>query len=288
MFRWHAIVIFVFTTTLSAYGQGSSALADAQSLYEKGRFNDVIARVDQNLLEDVESFDAWMLKGNAYQKIEKFVAAIQCYEKAKKIDKNSALLYANWGNAYFNLNQLEEAENLLAKALKLNPDLADAYYYMGNVEYMNYKTNAALRNYNKAINLDENYRDALYMRAAANAELQKYSDAVRDYQRALEIDPELVAAKYNIAVIHLVNEQYETAIEMLDEIDPKKLPKEADFYYYKAEAQYFSGKEEDACSTYKTAADYGDEESLEIYTRYCLNKEEREALKSKRTIRMAF
>lgn len=288
MFRLIALLIIALIAPLCASSQGDSALNDAKSLYQEGRFSDVIAAVDEIVNTEEENFEALLLKGDSYQKLEKFVAAIQCYEQAKKIDKNSALLYANWGSAYFNLNQLEEAETRLKKSLKLDPELADAYYFMGNVEYMKFKTNSALKYYNKAIELRNDYRDAIYMRAAANAELENYWEAIRDYEQVLELDPNLESAKYNIAVIHLVNEQYDTANELLAEINPKLLPKAADFYFYQAEALYFSGNEEEACPLYKTAADYGDKESLEIYERYCLNKEEREALKEKRTIRMAF
>jgi len=288
MLRLITFVIIVFIAPISAISQGDSALKNAKSLYEKGRFNDVIVAVDEIVNDKEARFEALLLKGNSYQKLEKYVAAIQCYEKAKKLDNSSALLYANWGSAYFNLDQFEEAENLLKKSLKLDPELADAYYFMGNIEYMNYKTNSALKYYQKAIELRKGYRDAIYMYAAASAELENYSEAILNYERVLEIDPNLESAKYNIAVIYLVNEQYEKANVLLSEINPKLLPKEVDFYFYQAEALYFSGKEEDACPIYKTAADYGDKESLEIYQRYCLKKEEREELQEKRTIRMAF
>jgi tetratricopeptide (TPR) repeat protein len=283
-----SFLLFIALTSGQAFAQQSELLAHAFELYENGKYAEAITTVDRIIASDENTFDAWLIKGNSFQKEEKFVAAVQAYETAQSINAESAPLNTFHGAAFINLQQYTEAEKKLKKALKLDPEFAEAHYFMGNVQYFNYSTNAAIRSYNEAIRLKPQYRDALYMRAASLAELGKYEEALRDYQAALDIDPTLTTAAYNIAIIYLQAEQYEKAGNLLAEIDPAALPDQRDYHFYLGEALYFSDKKEDACAAYLIAKDHGDTEAADIYQRYCISKEERKAPAEKRTIRMAF
>jgi tetratricopeptide (TPR) repeat protein len=283
-----SLFIAIILASTSVFSQQGELLAYAYELYEDGKYAEAIATVDKIIAQDQDTFDAWLVKGNCFQKEEKFVAAIQSYEKAEKINDFSAPLHTYHGAAFLNLQQYGEAEKKLKKALKIDPEFAEAHYFMGNLRYFNFSTNAAIRSYDEAIRLKPEYRDALYMRAASFAELGKYSEALQDYQAALDIDPTLTAAAYNIAIIYLQDEQYEKAAALLSEVDPTDLPSQSDYQFYLGEALYFSNQKEDACAAYTRAKELGDTEAADIYQRYCLTKEVREAPAEKRTIRMAF
>lgn len=281
------LILCTFFQTLLCFSQ-NALVAEAQTLYDTEKYPQA-----QRLLQDVARSDsatseALHLMANCLQKEEKFVAAIQYYEKAEKLSGASAALMADHANALINLTQYKEAEKKLKKALKADPELPEAYYFYGNVKYFEFSTSAAIKYYNEAIRLRPDYRDALYMRAATHAEAEKYHLAVRDYEAALEIDPGLESARFNIAVIRLHNDEYEKAAEALSELDPDQLPRRADYYFSLGEALYFSGNREEACEAYEKAMNAGDAESKKIYTRYCLDKEERDEMLRTRTIRMAF
>lgn len=283
-----SFLLILLLTCGQAAAQQTAELEHAYALYEAGKYTEAIATVDRIIAHEEDTFDAWLIKGNSFQKEEKFVAAVQAYETAQAINDQSAPLNTYHGAAFINLQQYNEAEKKLKKALKIDPTFAEAHYFMGNVQYFNFSTNAAIRSYNEALRLKPEYRDALYMRAASLAELGKYEEALRDYQAALDIDPTLTTAAYNIAIIYLQNEAYEKAGNMLAELDPKALPDLRDYYFYLGEALYFSEKKDDACAAYLVAKDHGDTEAADIYQRYCITKEERKAPAQKRTIRMAF
>lgn len=281
-------LLFAFFS-LSGLSQELDALKKAELLYENGDYPDAISILEKVIENDEHSFEALLLRGNCFQKEEKFVAAIQSYERAESLHKESALLHANYGAAFLNLRQMDEAKGKLKTALKLDSDLPEAHYFMGNYDYFNYRTNQALKHYNKAIKLQPEYRDALYMRAAAYAEIEEYSLALRDYEKVLELDPNLAVAKYNMAVILIANEAYERGLDLLEEIKPEQLPTPRDYYYYQGEALYFSGKKEGSCELYEKAGKMGDTEAMEIYTKYCINEEPAEERKpEKNVIRMAF
>jgi tetratricopeptide (TPR) repeat protein len=235
-----------------------------------------------------DTWEVWLLKADALQKQEKFVAAIQTYQTALKLNDESPEIHANLGSAFFNLAQYGEAEKSVKKALKIDETMAEANYFMGNIEYVDFNLVAAIKHYDKAVAKNPNYRDALFMRAAAHAERQDFSKAILDYEKVLEIDPDLDAARINIASLYVMDENYEKALQEMEKVEVPDKDVEKDFYFFKAEALYFSGKEEESCEFYEKASSLGDEEASEIFEKYCINKEERKARKSKRVIEMSF
>jgi tetratricopeptide (TPR) repeat protein len=263
-------------------------LSEAKKLYESGKYEEAVKLLNAILESDNNSLEALQLKGDCYQKEEKFVAALQVYDKAQLIYGESAVLNASHGSALLNLKQYRDAEKKIRKALKIDPTLPEAYYFMGNLKYFEFNTMMALKYYNQAIKLNPQYREALYMRAAAYAEMGNYKASLSDYEEVLLLDPSLGVARFNIAVIHLHHDDFEKSAKMLAEIDPASLPNPADYHFNLGEALYFGGQREAACDAYKTAMDLGDEESKKIYMQYCVNKAAREEMLRTRTIRMAF
>ena len=282
------MTLFLCLLTLAGFSQTEDDLERARALYKSDNYTAAIQVLDDYIQKNKESFEAQLLLGNCFQKEEKFVAAVRAYEKAEKLNKQSALLKSNHGAAYLNLNQFDEARTKLKSALKLDPELPEAHYFMGNLEYYEYRTSGALKHYNKALELRPDYRDALYMRAAAFAEMEKYELALKDYEHVLELDPTLDVAKYNAAVIYILNEQYDKGIELLQNVRPIELPSPQDFYFYMGEALYFSGEKDKSCELYAKAGEMGDSESQKIYLAHCVAKKEREKKPEKKIIRMAF
>ncbi len=273
---------------LSAWGQQSTSLDDAKRLYDEGKYREALALLDKIIDSSSENFEALLIKGDCLQKDERYVAAVQTYQKAEKLNDNSAPLNTNHGAAYLNLDQTEEARKLLKKALKIDPNYPEAHYFMGNLYFLEFSVSNALRHYNEALKLKPEFRDALYMRAAAHTELGKYREALRDYEAVLDLDPGLESASYHMAVVYLEADDYKKSAELLLKIDVSKLANPADYYYHLGEALYFSNNKESACENYEKASELGDSESKDLYMKYCLGKQEREALRQKRTIRAAF
>lgn len=274
---------------MPAFSQGSDYWSNARSYYQNEQYSEALEALSSLTQQGEQNFDMLLLQGNCYQKTDDFHAATEAYASAEKMDDKSAILYANWSAALYNLAEISQGEEKAKTALKLDKDLPEANYFMGNLKHHEYSLQAALKYYNTAVKLKPDYRDALYMRAATHAELKNYRAALRDYEAVLELDPNLTAAKYNIGVIQLVNEMYDEAAQTFRELNPEKLDKPIDYYFYQAEALYFNGKREEACELYEKAKDLGDSESTEIYNKYCITKAERDpAPGKKRTIRATF
>lgn len=282
------LIISFLVVATSVQAQNSELLAEAKKHYEAQEFPRAIAVLDALIEAEDTNGEAWLLKGHCYQEEEKYVAAIQAYERAEIFNPQWALPQAFHGAALINLEQFKLAEKKIKGALKMDPNLPEGHYYLGNIAYLGFRPNVAIGHYTRALDLRPEYRNALYMRAAAYAELENYGRALADYEQVLVLDPTLEVARFNAAVIRLQNREYEKAADLLEGIDPDELPEPRDYYYYNGEALYFAGRKEEACEYYLRAKELGDEESDKIYARYCVGKEEREEELEKRTIRMAF
>jgi tetratricopeptide (TPR) repeat protein len=268
--------------------QDDPLIAEAKNQYELANYESSLALVETALASNQNDFEAWMIKADSYHKQHDFDEAIENYKRAYDLNKSSALLMTNWGAALLNLKNYEAAEKKLKDAFKLDKNLAQTHYFMGNLQYANFNSDLAIKCYNRAIELDPDYMEAYYMRAASNAEKGDLLKAKKDYEKVHELDPDLVQATYNMAVLYIEAEEYDEALKLLDEIDPSSLPSSVDYYFYQAEALYFSGDETKSCEVYKQAADLGDTESAEIYKKYCQTKEQRNEKRKKTVIRMSF
>ena len=266
----------------------SQSLNEAKSAYKDGLYVKVLEIAENFLEENPESFQMWLIQGNARQKLEDYEGAITSYEKALKLNDESPEVHTNIGVAYYNSGDIEKAYKLLKRAIKINEYYSPAHYFTGNLEYSEFRNKMALKCYDKAIELNPEYRDALYMRSAVYYEMEDYQKALQDINKVIEIDPDLAPAKLNKAIILVSAENYDEAQTILNDIHPNLLDNKADYYYFLAESQYFSGEKEDACSTYSRAAELGDTESEEIYTKFCLTNAERKTRKQKRTISISF
>lgn len=284
------LIILLSIVYQAIFSQSASTdlFAEAQELYQQEKFSEAGEVIEQLILQNSGEFNAWLLKGDCHQKKEDLDLAIEAYNKAEKINRKSAVLYTHRGSAYLSSQDYERALKDLDKAIELDPEMAEAHYYRGNLNYFDVKLSAALKDYNKAIELEADYMAAYYMRAATNAEIKKYDHAMRDYEKALSLKPDLYVAQYNMAVIKYINKDYAPALEELNKLDGMILPEMANYYYYRAEAKYFTNDKFGACIDYNEAGKLGDTESAKIYTKYCLQNKEREEVKTKRVIKMAF
>lgn len=281
-----SIVFCLYYSPVQA--QETSLLAQAQNSYNSENYDASLALAESILETNGKDFEALLLKGDSHQKKDEFDMALDAYKKAYRINKNSAVLCTNLGAALLNTDDLEGAEKKLKEALALDDSYAPAHYFLGNVKYADFNVSAAIKLYNKAIALNPKYRDALYMRAASYAEKEEVGKALADYEEVHKLDPSLNLVSFNMAVINLDNEQFEKALELFDEIDPSVLPKAVDYFFYKAEALYYSDQKEEACLLYGKAAKMGDTEAAEIHHRFCLNREERNKKREKTVIRASF
>jgi tetratricopeptide (TPR) repeat protein len=81
--------------------------------------------------------------GNAYFGQEKYIAAIEQYNKAVQVEPDEALIYYNLGAAHSNNDNHEQAVVAYLKAVEIDPTIGEAHYELAFEFYQ-------LGNYNMA------------------------------------------------------------------------------------------------------------------------------------------
>ncbi|MFP4180826.1 MAG: tetratricopeptide repeat protein, partial [Spirochaetaceae bacterium] len=125
----------------------------------------------------------------------------------------STELATNW--------QFEEAVDAIEKAIEADRDNAEYHMMLGFYKGRTGNREAMLKGLEKALELDpgnpryHNNRAVYYMREGM------YEEALEDIERVFRSDHDsaIYSSKYTLALIHLQKQEYEKAIEVLDDIE---------------------------------------------------------------------
>jgi len=216
---------------------------------------------------------------------EKYLSAIECFEKAIKIDNKNVVAYNGKANALYKLGKIEEAVEVYNKAITLNPNIISIYEKLGGsyIKLKNYdqaidsfdniikidknsidaysnkgmvyniigKPEEAINSYSKMIEINSNDRYAIYCKGLILMQMSKYDEALVEFDKLLEFDDDDVDIKiYQTRGLLLsLLGKYVEAIESYNnglKIDPNS--KELNFN--KAEALYNLGKYSEAIEFY--------------------------------------
>lgn len=243
------------------------------AMYDSGEYQKLINQMDK-MVFDPGSYQLYKLKGDCHHKVEDFERAVENYSLAETFSKDHSELYVHRGAAYMGIGDYDSAIKDLNNAIKVDDDNAEAYYYRGLWNFDYFKIKQAVKDFNAAIQKKKDYYEAHFMRAACYSEMKKWDNALSDYQIVQRINPEIEEATYYTAMIFFDLENFESAITEFDKIEEEyKLNPE--FYFFRAEAKYFSKDRSGACSDYQAAAELGDSDSINVYQNWCIDNKEK-------------
>ena len=183
-------------------------------------------------------------EGDAFYEQGNYKKALDRYNKAIKLNPDSATAYGSKGSALRMLGHYQEAEESLNMAIQLDPQSVWAYNELGAVYTSEKQYDKAVAEYDKALAINPNYKYA-YAKAFPLRMLGRHQEALAAATRALEIDPSW-AWPYveRAAIFHDVLFHYDPAYQDLKKASQISdvLDTEADF----AEAALTAGKFEEA------------------------------------------
>jgi serine/threonine protein kinase len=177
--------------------QGISELRDyLQKVHEELTGEKVIVK---DVGEELNA-NGWSRKGVGFKNLGKYQKAIECFDKAIKIDKDDHKVYLNRGLAHHLLSQYEKAITDYEKVIELNPWYAKAYNNRGNAHLRLGKYEKAIEDYEKAMALNPNYAEPYYNLGNAYFDLGDYRKAIKAYREAIMQNPSDVGAHYNLGL----------------------------------------------------------------------------------------
>ncbi len=133
-------------------------------------------------------------RGNAFNALEDWHAALADYDRAIALDAGYANAYCNRGTVLERLKRWEEALLSYGRAIELNPGDFLAHYNRASVHRQLGRYEDALVDYGHAIELNGDYFAAYVNRGYVLQDLRRYEPAVASFDRAIELNSEYAAA----------------------------------------------------------------------------------------------
>ena len=130
----------------------------------------------------------WRNKGGALYSLGKYDEAIECYDKAIKIDPDNSVVWNNKGLALNSLGKYDEAIECYDKAIKIDPDDADLWNNKGLALNSLGNVIAAITSYDKAIKIDPDDADLWNNKGLALNSLGNDIEAKKCHDRYRELE----------------------------------------------------------------------------------------------------
>ena len=162
---------------------------------------------------EIEDVIKLVKEGEALDKSGKHQEALECYDRAIKINPEDANIWVHKGLALYNVGKFDEAIKCYDRAIAIKPDYLHAkankevalnskkeasvleWNNKGLALYNQKKYDEAIMSYDRAIAINPNDTYALKNKGNALIELGKYEEAIEYFDRVLKIDPDDAQAK---------------------------------------------------------------------------------------------
>ncbi|MEG3839478.1 tetratricopeptide repeat protein, partial [Microcoleus sp. herbarium14] len=173
---------------------------------QRGDWEDVFDRVAQALgalasaFVPSDSADAEFRSGRDLQQQNQFAGAIECYERALRIEPNYAAAHSNLGVVKQHTGRLTEAIAHYRQALEIDRNLAETASNLGSALAEAGETEEAIAEYERALSLNPNCAEALINLGLLREEQGDVAEAVRCYEQAIQVNPNCAAAYLNLGI----------------------------------------------------------------------------------------
>ena len=236
--------------------QAVSLYVDAMMLNEINEYAAALDKLEEATELDGEFAVAFSMKGDLYQREQRFEQSADAYERATVLDPWSFKDFFQLGNVSRVLNQFARAANAYATAAKLDPRHYDAH--LGAAQsFFEVKDLTQSRHYaEKAKGIDPVQADPELLLGDIFEEESDHAEAINAYRRALELkgnDPKIMIA---LARSYLRTERFSSAKELLADVVARE-PNNGLAHQYIGFAQLKLKETEQAIDSYKLAVQLG-------------------------------
>lgn len=191
-----------------------SLIDQGDACYKALDFDGAIEFYDKAIALDKESALAWNGRGLSLISKGQFDLGLFCYKRALKIDNTIAVVWNNIGAYYFQIGKYEDAYNNFLKSIELEPSLL-AYYNLCFLFFEKGEYFTALQYIEKALIIAPD--NSLLWSSKGNLffELGYFNDAIDSLNKSIQIDNNNFDAYNSLGFIYLVKQDYPKAEENL-------------------------------------------------------------------------
>jgi tetratricopeptide (TPR) repeat protein len=179
----------------------------------------------KRIIEDPNFLEAYLIRGEAYEKTGNFPKALNDFEKAVKINPDEAIAYNSRGRIFvISGGDINKALNDFSKAIELDAGFADAYSNRANTFLKMGEPQKAINDCTKAIEISPNESfEPYYNRGLAYVNIGEIAKALADYNMVIKLAPENAEAYAKRGMLNSQSGNTQEAIgdyEKFLELDP--------------------------------------------------------------------
>jgi len=242
--------------SFAAAGPADEALNNAQSLFDRGDFQDAANAAAEGLAVDPEHFKLIRISGQIQYQLGQYIEALKFFEKAlTKKGKDPDVLYGagmaalktgaykeaagyfetgvktgkmksrflcGLGIAQTELGNYSEADINLRKAIDKDKNVPEFHLALAEENYRNKVYSIAINEFFKAIELDSSLEktvpDLYYKVGESHLNLQNVLKAIEFYKKGLDLFPDDITAWKKLARICEVADKWADAVFCIENV----------------------------------------------------------------------
>ena len=197
----------------------------AACYFELGSYELAIERYDNAIELDRNSREAYIDRGNAYVKLKNYEAALSDFEKAYEISPRSTEVLLARGNLYKEMGQYKLALNDYNLAVITAPKSPETFLYRGQVHAAMRNDIAAISDFDQSIRLNPTFSAAYINKGKVFENRRNFDQAFVNYSLAILQNKTDPAAYYERGRLHNRYYRFEQGLLDLQEaisINPNK------------------------------------------------------------------
>jgi tetratricopeptide (TPR) repeat protein len=173
--------------------QGTSAvyLELANTQLKNGNLDEAIRNYNEAIRLNDKSAEAFLYRGQAYERQSKYPEAISDYNRAILLQSPYPEAFRGLGRVALIQRDDDKAIAYFNQALETNQNDAEAYMGLGEAFIRKNKPEAAIEAYKRAVDIRPNSADANERLGDVMAETGQYDQAVAAYTNAIRLNPAL-------------------------------------------------------------------------------------------------
>ena len=156
-----------------------------------------------------------LLLGNALIQLDKMPEAIDCYQRAIRLQPDFHEAHYNLAVAETYRQDWQAAKQSFQQVLKLNPDHAESHYGLGKLAERAEQLKPAAAYYWRAIQLNPNFAAAYFSLGEILVRLRYWDKALTVCYQAVQLNPDLSWAYYNLGYTLLKKQSWNAAFAAL-------------------------------------------------------------------------
>lgn len=179
----------------------------------KEKYLNAINSYQKALLQNSTNPVTFTKLGKAYNALGDVRTAFDRFARAVELNRNDYKSYYEIGLIFNEMNKKKDAQVVLDNALRIKPDFTEASKLLAKVLCAQNKFDEAINVYKEAIKYKPDSEELFYELGVIHTEVRDFNDALDCYKSVIRLNPEQYEAYFSIGQIYLLKGEFDSAID---------------------------------------------------------------------------